>query len=150
MKPDVLVLGAGMVGVSAALALQARGRAVTLVDRRGAAEETSHGNAGVIQREAVLPYTFPRQLGTILDYALNRRSEANMHYRDLLQLAPWLWRHYRYSHPEQVAATARAARPLIERCIAEHEALMQAAGIDGMIRRTGLSEGLSRSLPAGT
>jgi D-amino-acid dehydrogenase len=137
MTSDVLVLGAGMVGVSAALALQARGRAVTLVDRRGAAEETSYGNAGVIQREAVLPYTFPREWRTVLDYALNRRSEANIHFLDLPGIAPWLWRHYRHSSPDAVAATARAARPLIERCIDEHEALMRPAGIDGVIRRTG-------------
>ncbi len=35
MTSDVLVLGAGMVGVSAALHLQKRGRSVVLVDRRG-------------------------------------------------------------------------------------------------------------------
>ncbi len=137
MKTDVLVLGAGMVGVSAALHLQARGRSVTLMDRRGAAEETSFGNAGVIQREAVVPYSFPRDVRVVLDYALNRRPEANLHYRDLPMLLPWLWRHFLHSSPERVAATARAARPLIERCIDEHEALMRAAGIDGVIRRTG-------------
>lgn len=136
-KVDVLVLGAGMVGISAALALQSRGREVVLVDRRGAAEETSHGNAGVIQREAVLPYAFPRDWRVVVDYALNRRSEANLHHWDLLGLAPWLWRHFLNSSPDRVAATARAARPLIERCIDEHEALMRPAGIDGMIRRTG-------------
>ena len=38
---DVIVLGAGMVGVSSALHLQKRGQAVVLVDRRGAGEETS-------------------------------------------------------------------------------------------------------------
>ena len=51
MKYDVLVLGAGMVGVGAALELQKRGRKTALVDRRPAAEETSYGNAGIIQRE---------------------------------------------------------------------------------------------------
>lgn len=137
MTSDVLVLGAGMVGVSAALALQARGRSVTLVDRRGAAEETSHGNAGIIQREAVLPYTFPRDPWVVLSYAFNRLPEANLHHRDLPGLAPWLWRHFRNSTTERVEATARGARPLIERCIEEHEALMRPAGIDGMIRRTG-------------
>jgi D-amino-acid dehydrogenase len=137
MKHDVLVLGAGMVGVSAALALQSRGRQVTLVDRRGAAEETSHGNAGVIQREAVVPYSFPRDPLVVMKYALNLLPEANLHHRDLPGLASWLWRHFRHSTPERVAATARAARPLIERCIDEHEAFMRPARLEGMIRRTG-------------
>ena len=53
---DAIVLGAGFVGVSAALALQARGRRVALVDRHaGAAGETSFGNAGIVQTEAVMP-----------------------------------------------------------------------------------------------
>src|SRR4051812_35382399 len=42
-KADVVVLGAGIVGVSAALHLQQRGRDVILVDRRArAGEETSY------------------------------------------------------------------------------------------------------------
>ena len=55
-----------MVGVGVALHLQQRGREVILIDRRGAGEETSYGNAGLIQREGVIPYTFPREFGTIL------------------------------------------------------------------------------------
>jgi D-amino-acid dehydrogenase len=51
-----MVLGAGMVGVSAALHLQKRGRDVVLIDRHVAAgEETSYGNAGLIERASVFP-----------------------------------------------------------------------------------------------
>ena len=47
LKADVLVLGAGMVGVGAALHLQKRGRDVILIDRHElAGEETSFGNGG--------------------------------------------------------------------------------------------------------
>ena len=53
-RGDVIVLGAGIVGVSVALHLQKRGRDVVLIDRQGAGEETSYGNAGLIQREAVI------------------------------------------------------------------------------------------------
>ena len=73
---DVIVLGAGMVGVGVALHLQKRGRDVVLIDRREAGEETSYGNAGLIQREAVFPYTFPREFGAILSYAMNNRRDA--------------------------------------------------------------------------
>jgi D-amino-acid dehydrogenase len=57
IRADVIVLGAGMVGVSVALHLRQRGRDVVLVDRRGAGEETSYGNSCLIQREGVIPYT---------------------------------------------------------------------------------------------
>ena len=53
LKADVLVLGAGMVGVSAALHLQKRGRNVVLIDRHEVAgEETSHGNGGLIAQSS--------------------------------------------------------------------------------------------------
>lgn len=59
MKYDAIVLGAGMVGVSTALALQFSGRKTALVDRREPGQEASFGNAGIIQAEAVTPYGFP-------------------------------------------------------------------------------------------
>jgi glycine/D-amino acid oxidase-like deaminating enzyme len=60
LKADILVLGAGMVGVGAALRLQRRGRDVILVDRHErAGEETSFGNAGLIECASVFPYMFP-------------------------------------------------------------------------------------------
>src|ERR1700742_5271496 len=49
LKADIVVLGAGMVGVGAALHLQKRGRNVVLIDKHGAAgEETSYGNTGIV------------------------------------------------------------------------------------------------------
>jgi D-amino-acid dehydrogenase len=137
LNADVIVLGAGMVGASTALHLQKRGRSVVLVDRRGAGEETSYGNTGIIQREGVVPYPFPRDVGLMAQYALNMRPEANLHWSALPKLAPWLYRYWQASTPAGLAASSRAARPLVERCIVEHEALMADAGILGMLRRTG-------------
>jgi D-amino-acid dehydrogenase len=117
--------------------LQKRGRAVVLLDRRGAAEETSYGNAGIIQREGVVPYGFPRELRKLWRYALNLLPEANFHWGALPSAGPWLFKYWHYSSPERLAASARAARPLVERCIVEHKALMEEAGIADMMRPTG-------------
>jgi len=47
--------------LAAALHLQQRGRDVILVDRHElAGEETSFGNAGLIESASVFPYMFPR------------------------------------------------------------------------------------------
>ena len=83
-KADVLVLGAGMVGTSAALHLQKLGRDVILVDRRAhAGEETSYGNAGLIECASVFPYMFPRDVSQILQYALNRSPQVRYRHRRL-------------------------------------------------------------------
>ena len=137
MKADVVVLGAGMVGISAAIALQKRGRSVVLLDRRGPAEEASYGNAGIIQREAIEPYLFPREWGKILNYALNRSPEANLHWRALPSIGPWLYRYWRASTPETKKRGAAGMLPIISRSIEEHEELMTASGMTGLMRRTG-------------
>src|ERR1700720_4220098 len=83
LKADVLVLGAGMVGVSAALHLQKRGRDVIIFDRHElAGEETSFGNAGLIESASVFPYMFPRDFAQILQYALNRSPQVRYRVSD--------------------------------------------------------------------
>ncbi|MFP3335181.1 FAD-dependent oxidoreductase, partial [Pseudomonas sp. SIMBA_064] len=76
MHCQTLVLGAGIVGVSTALHLQARGRQVILIDRDEPGSGTSHGNAGLIERSSVIPYAFPRQAGALLRYGLNRQPDV--------------------------------------------------------------------------
>ena len=128
MHADVIVLGAGMVGVSVALHLQHHGRDVVLIDRRGSGEETSYGNSGLIQREGVIPYTFPREFGAILSYALNRRSDVVYHLSALPRMAPWLFRYWQNATPEGIERSARALAPLMAQCIQEHDSLIAEAG----------------------
>lgn len=137
MRADVVVLGAGIVGVSIALHLQARGRSVVLVDRRGAGEETSHGNAGLIERASIVPYAFPRELTRLIRYGLNRSTEAHYHLSFLPRIAPWLIRYWRNSSPASLGEATRAMLPLIELCVVEHERLMAQAGIAPMLRKSG-------------
>jgi D-amino-acid dehydrogenase len=112
-RADVIVLGAGMVGVSVALHLQRCGRDVALIDRRDPGEETSYGNAGLIQREAVIPYTFPREFGVVLSYAMNNRRDAVYHLSALPRIAPWLFQYWRNATPERVERSMRALAPLM-------------------------------------
>ncbi len=142
MRKDVIVLGAGIVGVSVAVHLQQRGRSVLLVDRRGPGEETSYGNAGLIQREGVYPYGFPHDFGALLRYATNRTIDAHYHLAALPKLAPFLFRYWMHSRPEEHRAIARLYAPLIEHSVVEHAALAEAAGADRSDPPDRLDEGL--------
>ena len=92
MAVDCIVLGGGIVGTSLALALTLKGRQVALIDKGRPGGGTSFGNAGLIQKEAVMPYPFPRDPMLLLQYAFNMKSEANYHLSDFLKVAPFLWR----------------------------------------------------------
>ena len=137
MRKDVVVLGAGIVGVSIALHLQKRGRSVLLVDKRKPGEETSFGNAGLIQREGVYPYGFPHDFGALLRYALNNTIDAHYHWAAIPKLAPFLLQYWMHSRPNQHKAIARMYAPLIERSVTEHMALAEEAGSTHLIRPTG-------------
>lgn len=137
MKFDTIVLGAGIVGVSVAVHLQKRGRSVALVDLTQPGNETSFGNAGLIQREGVYPHAFPRGLQKLLRYARNQSTDVRYHPDAMLKLAPFLWQYWRNSHPRRHAAIARSYATLIEHCVTEHRALAQEAGASSLIRPTG-------------
>ncbi|MGC1555404.1 MAG: FAD-dependent oxidoreductase [Bradyrhizobium sp.] len=137
-KADVLVLGAGMVGVSAALHLQKLGRDDILVDRNeSAGEETSYGNAGLIECASVFPYMFPRDIKQIVKYALNRSPQAYYRFSELPDFLPWLLRYYFASSPARAMHSAMSELPLIQRSLVEHEALIAEAGVPDLLRRTG-------------
>src|SRR5687767_15504428 len=137
LNTDVLVLGAGIVGVSVAVHLQKRGRSTVLVDRRAPAEETSFGNAGLVQREGVYPYGFPHDFGALFRYSLNRTIDAHYHPSAIRHLAPFLWKYWHHSRPARHKAIAHLYAKLIEHCISEHEALAAEAGAQELFRRTG-------------
>jgi D-amino-acid dehydrogenase len=138
LKADVLVLGAGMVGVGAALHLQKRGRDVVLVDRHElAGEGTSFGNAGLIESASVFPYMFPRDFGQILQYAMNRSPQVRYQLSSLPAFLPWLVRYFLASAPERALHSAMAELPLIRRSLIEHEALIAEAEVPKLLRRTG-------------
>ena len=92
MSSEVHVLGAGMVGISCALELQRRGYRVTLIDRRGAGEETSSGNAGILSYGNITPLASPELLTRLPRLALNLESDLRLHYPHLPALLPWLLR----------------------------------------------------------
>lgn len=137
MAKTALVLGAGIVGVSVAVHLQRRGFEVTLVDRRNPGEETSYGNAGLIQREGVVPYGFPREIGLLIRYMLNNRIDAHYHATALPAASPFLLRYWWHSAPARHRAIALAYAPLIENSISEHEDLIKAAGAEALIGKRG-------------
>lgn len=140
MNYDIIVLGAGIVGVSTALQLQARGRNVCLVDKLEPGEGTSFGNAGLIERSSVIPYAFPRNLTKFIRCALNKDSDVHYQLSYLPKIAPWLFSYWRYSSTKGVAKAATAMLPLIERCVVEHDILSAKAQMQPLINNKGWIE----------
>jgi D-amino-acid dehydrogenase len=136
-RTDVIVLGAGVVGTSAALHLAKRGLSVALVERGGVGEGTSYGNAGILEGNTFFPYPFPTDPAALLRIAFKRATEANYHLSVLPKLLPWLFAYYRAGLPDRMYEFAYGMRPLFAAAVAEHEALLKEAGAEKYLRKNG-------------
>jgi D-amino-acid dehydrogenase len=137
---DVLILGAGMVGIGTALALQAQGHRVRVLDRRGPGEETSHGNAGAIQAEARVPYAMPRDPATLIRYALGLSNDVRFSPDALPGAARALLAYFRHSSPSRLAGVVPYYARIISQVAADHGRLIAEADAEALVRRTGLGE----------
>jgi D-amino-acid dehydrogenase len=137
---DIIVLGAGMVGVSTALHGRMRGLDVVLVDRRQPGEETSYGNSGVIDAGNLFPVAMPRDLPTLFQHALNRQTASHYHLSALPQVARWMFDYWRWSAPDKLEETARVMRPFFAQAVETHRELMAVAGAERYFRQTGWIE----------
>lgn len=134
---DVIVLGAGIVGVCTAIHLQRRGRSVLLLDRREPGRETSFGNAGIIQREGVRPHEFPHDLKTFLRAALNLGLDVRYDLLALPSYAPALARYWWHSAPKRYRSIVAEYAPLIAQAVPEHADLIEASGAQNLIEKRG-------------
>jgi D-amino-acid dehydrogenase len=140
MRYDVMILGAGAIGVSTALHLQARGRSVCLIDRRAPGEETSYGNAGLIERASVVPYAMPRRLSALLRYGLNRSPDVRYSPSHIPRMGAWLFEYWRHSSRKGLLRATKAMLPLIESCVVEHDYLIGQARLEHLVNRSGWIE----------
>ncbi len=86
----ILVLGGGVIGVTAAYALMKEGHEVTVIDRNaGAAEETSFANAGLIAPGHAYAWASPRA-PKILFKSLYRDNQA-LRFRPSADPRLWAW-----------------------------------------------------------
>jgi D-amino-acid dehydrogenase len=134
---NVIVLGAGIVGVASALHLQRRGWSVALVDRKPPGCETSYGNTGIIQSEAVRPYPMPRDLRSLAAIAARRTNDIHYSVGSLPQHLGPLLRYWWHSQPERHRRISRSYARVIAQATNEHGVLIREAGADALVRRSG-------------
>ena len=87
---DIAIIGAGIIGLTAALALADEGRTVTLFDPNPPGQGASMGNAGVIANYGVHPLAEPRLLLTGPSLLFQRRGPLAIEPGGLLSVLPWL------------------------------------------------------------
>jgi D-amino-acid dehydrogenase len=134
---DVLVIGAGIVGLSCALFLQEDGHAVTLVDPAPPGSGTSSGNAGIISVASVMPIVTRDTLKALPGMLANPAGPFRLRWRYLPSLAPWLLRAALATRKGTVERAMVGIQALASRALRAHEVLVQRAGAGELLRSKG-------------
>jgi D-amino-acid dehydrogenase len=112
-KAEVVVLGAGIVGVSTAYAARERGMSVILVDRREPGSETSYGNAGIISSGSITPLNNPSLWKALPKYLTNRHAALRWNPVWAVQNFGWVARFLADSAAARLRPRAAALHGLI-------------------------------------
>jgi D-amino-acid dehydrogenase len=136
-RSEILVIGAGIIGVTTALALQRDGHAVRILDRKGVAAETSRGNAGAFAYTDIEPLATPGILRKAPKWLLDPLGPLSIPPAYALPLLPWMLRFWRASWRDRYAAAVAAQASLMHQSRAALERLIADVSGEPLMRREG-------------
>lgn len=136
MTRTVLVIGAGITGVSTAEWLRRAGADVTLIDRvlPGDPAQTSYGNAGLLARCAVIPVAVPGLLAKAPGMLLDPQSPLFLKWSYLPRLIPWIVPFLRNGRRDRLEKIVAALAPLTSDSVDQHLALAEGTSARAFIQ----------------
>jgi D-amino-acid dehydrogenase len=108
----ILIVGAGVVGLSTALYLQRAGLDAVVLDPLGPAGGASFGNAGMISRDTAAPIAMPGMLRKVPGWLRDPTGPLVVRTSYLVRALPWLLRWVKQGRLDRVLAVSDAMRAL--------------------------------------
>lgn len=133
----IAIIGGGIVGIAAALELQRRGHAVTLIDRGQPGRETSYGNTGVLSDASIVISNNPGLLKRLPRFILKKSNALNYKLGFVLSRLPWVTRFLAHCSEAHMNYAADALRAIQLLSLGIHMNLIEDAGAGHLLRRTG-------------
>lgn len=134
---SAVVIGGGIVGVCAALNLQAEGWKVTLLEREGIGEGASYGNASVLASGGVDPVAEPGIVWQVPGMLLDPLGPLRLRWGYLPRMSGWLLRFLAASGAARVEEISQALAALLGDSVEATRQLAGDHGLGAMIRRRG-------------
>lgn len=133
----IAVIGTGIVGTCTAAWLQRDGHRITFVDPLDAGEACSFGNAGSMSPSACLPVAMPGVWKKAPAWLMDPLGPLTVRWAYLPAVLPWLLRFVKHSKPAEVVRIATALRGLLAPIFESYQPLLEHAGAQALVRRTG-------------
>jgi glycine/D-amino acid oxidase-like deaminating enzyme len=134
---DIVIIGAGFVGVATAMWLQKSGHKVTLVEPEPFMEGAYFGNACTIATYANIPVGTPSTIKQIPNLLFSPNSPLSIKGSYLPWLAPWLLRFAWASRPSKVAYIGHQLGVLLSHALGALEPLIDEAKGHDLVRKNG-------------
>ncbi|MEO9529943.1 MAG: FAD-binding oxidoreductase [Roseibium sp.] len=134
---DSVVIGAGIIGLGSALALQARGRQVMVLDRERETARTSDMNAGAFAFADIVPLATPGIMRRAPKWLLDPLGPLSIPPGYAIRIAPWMFRFWRASRPDRFKASLTAQAALMKLSRAALDRLVADVGGAGLIQPEG-------------
>lgn len=127
---DVLVVGAGIIGIACAHYLRASGRRVTVIDQGRVAAGCSHANCGYICPSHVLPLTEPGAIGTAFKSLFNPRAAFRVKPRFSPALWNWMWQFAKRCNKQQMLAAGHQLQAILDSSLNEYRRLLSEEALE--------------------
>lgn len=115
VNSDVVVLGAGAIGICSALELIKSGKSVVLIDRDDPGSNTSMGNAGVLNRGSLIPFNNPDLIKNLPALITKRQTGFDYRFAYLFNEMNWGLRFLSHCTEKDTSKRASALNTLISR-----------------------------------
>ena len=135
----VIVIGAGIVGVSSALWLRRAGHDVTLIDRDAPGQGTSFGNGGVLAACGVAPVTAPGMIRKSPKMLMDRDYPLFLRWGYLPKLAPWLVKYLSHANVGDTQRIARGLTGIVADSLEQHQAMVKGTRAEKYLRESTFS-----------
>lgn len=134
---DIVVVGAGIIGISTALSLQANGRSVLVLDRNDGQKKASEMNAGAFAFTDIEPLATPGIMRKAPGWLLDPLGPLSVPPAYALKIAPWMLRFWRASWPDRYRHSLSAQAGLMDMSRRALEEQIRETASEHLFRREG-------------